>query len=104
MTLSHPKVIQALRSFLCGWEDITGVVDYAGTSGTHLPSYPAALPFVLGVCASDVQCVAHDPVTYACLQVAEAQAPFSNSSPAPNPMPAVAHVSPPREVEPSNHS
>ncbi|MCA8920448.1 MAG: hypothetical protein KDD82_01495 [Planctomycetes bacterium] len=35
-------MIRALnRAFVCGWTDITGVADYAGTSGTHAPSYPA---------------------------------------------------------------
>ncbi|MEZ6186192.1 MAG: hypothetical protein R3F62_14430 [Planctomycetota bacterium] len=43
MSLSHPKVLATLRRhFVCGWTDISGAVDYAGTSNTHGVDFPAA--------------------------------------------------------------
>lgn len=42
MTLSDKKVTTLLKnSFECGWTDITGKATYAGTSGTHKPTFRA---------------------------------------------------------------
>jgi len=42
VTLSNQEVIRRLnRSFASGWKNIKGQTRYAGSSNTHLPSYPA---------------------------------------------------------------
>ena len=42
VTLSNEEVIRSLnRDFVCGWKNIKGATAYAGSSNTHLPSYPA---------------------------------------------------------------
>ena len=42
MTLSQDAVVDFLtRNFVCGWTNIKGQTAYAGSSNTHLPTYPA---------------------------------------------------------------
>ncbi|MCX6030332.1 MAG: S8 family serine peptidase [Chloroflexi bacterium] len=48
------------------------------TSKATKPFYPAAYSYVLGVGATDVGCAQRDPITLACLLVAEYRADFSN--------------------------
>lgn len=42
VTLSDDAVLSELkRNFVCGWTNIKGKLDYAGSSNAHQPDYPA---------------------------------------------------------------
>jgi subtilisin family serine protease len=52
--------------------------NYGKTPWATKPYYPASYSYVLGVGATDVGCVQRDPITLACLLIAEHRADFSN--------------------------